>query len=146
MEVSELCRAYGPEGWRARSAAHLFSSDESLRWFLRRHLDTLIRRGAVVQVAGRLLVHPPTMGRIVIDLFRLDALGDRRRDQLKLNHPTRRSGLGEASSTRGRWRLRPQVKTSAVVRGAASAARGSHGKGGAPQKRPVLTLKRRAER
>jgi hypothetical protein len=49
------------------------------------------------------------MGQIVIDLFRRDALGDRRRDQLKVNCQVCRSNWAEAPAARGR-RRRPSAR------------------------------------
>ena len=38
--------------------AHVFQSDESLRWFLRQNRDALINAGAVVQLGRRCMVEP----------------------------------------------------------------------------------------
>ena len=38
--------------------AHVFKSDESLRWFLRQHRNTLTSAGAVVQLGRRCMVEP----------------------------------------------------------------------------------------
>lgn len=43
--------------WRAENA-HLFPSDTSLRWHLRKHRDAYTKTGALLQVAGRFVVIP----------------------------------------------------------------------------------------
>lgn len=44
---------------------HIFPSPNSLRWFYRQHRSELIESGAVVRLAGRLMVHGGNMERIV---------------------------------------------------------------------------------
>lgn len=147
MNISELCVAFGSRGWRARNASHLFVSDESFRWFLRRHLGELIEQGAVVQVAGRLLVHLPTIDQVVLDLFRRDALGDRRRGLLQSNPLVEWSKAKEASATRRQRRRRPRLGNTAIQRGTKASSAGQRHYGDASQtsKRSVLTLKRKVE-
>lgn len=44
--------------WRAANA-HLFATDDALRWHLRHHRDAYIRAGALIAVAGRYTVDAP---------------------------------------------------------------------------------------
>jgi hypothetical protein len=44
--------------WRA-SNPHIFPSDTSLRWHLRRHRAVYIAAGALFKLAGRFVVDPP---------------------------------------------------------------------------------------
>lgn len=39
--------------WRAERASHLFETDSSFEWFIRKHRDRLIRKGAYLPRAGR---------------------------------------------------------------------------------------------
>lgn len=48
------------EEYRAANA-HIFPSAESWRWFFRQHKGELTQRGAVVFLAGKLLVKPEVM-------------------------------------------------------------------------------------
>ncbi len=62
----QMVPLFGPEPdtWRARHA-HLFRSDESLRFYLRRHRDRLLRDRAITMVAGRWFCVPGVMERVV---------------------------------------------------------------------------------
>lgn len=46
-----------PAQYRAERA-HVFKSDESLRWFIRQHHDELVNMGALVAPTGRKLIFP----------------------------------------------------------------------------------------
>lgn len=48
------------EDYRAANA-HIFPSAESWRWFVRQHRETLIERGALFFLGGKLLVKPDAM-------------------------------------------------------------------------------------
>jgi hypothetical protein len=52
--------------------AHIFPSQGSLDWEVRQHRSEYISGGAIFEVAGRLLAHPPTFKRIAL------AIGQRR--------------------------------------------------------------------
>jgi hypothetical protein len=43
--------------WRAQNS-HLFPSDTSLRWHLRRHRDSYTDAGALLELAGRFVIEP----------------------------------------------------------------------------------------
>ena len=49
-----------------RERAHLFPSEESLRWFVRRHKRSLIDAGALLMIAGRLTINPALFDRVVL--------------------------------------------------------------------------------
>jgi len=46
--------------WRANNA-HLFPSDTSLRWHLRKHRDAYVASGALLEIGGRLVCDPGKM-------------------------------------------------------------------------------------
>ena len=46
--------------WRAANA-HLFPSDTSLRWHLRKHRDAYLAAGALIEVGGRHVCDPAKM-------------------------------------------------------------------------------------
>jgi len=46
--------------WRAANP-HLFPSDTSLRWHLRKHRDEYIASGALLEIGGRLVCDPEKM-------------------------------------------------------------------------------------
>jgi hypothetical protein len=46
--------------WRAANP-HLFPSDTSLRWHLRKHRDKYVASGALLEVAGRFVCDPQKM-------------------------------------------------------------------------------------
>ncbi|MBX3633943.1 MAG: hypothetical protein KF683_00865 [Rubrivivax sp.] len=48
--------------------AHVFPSDESLRWFIRANRDDLVRRGALVMPTGRKMVSPEPFDRAVLEI------------------------------------------------------------------------------
>lgn len=47
-----------PEKFRAPAREHVFKSEQSLQWFMRRHRDALVKAGALVLLVGRWYVHP----------------------------------------------------------------------------------------
>lgn len=56
----------------------LFPSPTSFSWFVRRHRDELVRRGAVLMPTGRLLVEPEAFDQAVREIgSRLAALTPR---------------------------------------------------------------------
>lgn len=48
--------------------AHVFPSVPSLRWFYRQHRDELLKSGAVIEIAGRLLVNAPVFTKKAIEI------------------------------------------------------------------------------
>jgi hypothetical protein len=58
--------------WRKRNA-HLFQSDQSLRWFFRQHKSELVERGGVVMLAGRWVAVPSVLDALVIELGQAQA-------------------------------------------------------------------------
>ncbi len=64
-----------PEAWR-RLNAHLFRSDESLRFYLRQHRERLLRERAITMVAGRWFCEPRTMERVVFAIGNESAARD----------------------------------------------------------------------
>ena len=48
--------------------AHIFPSETSLEWHLRQHRKEYIAGGGIFEIAGRLLAHPPTFGRIALEI------------------------------------------------------------------------------
>ncbi len=65
----QLQSLFGPEpdSWRVQNA-HLFRSDESLRYFLRTHRERLLRDKAISKPAGRWLCDPVAMTRAVFEI------------------------------------------------------------------------------
>jgi len=49
-----------------KANAHVFPSVPSLRWFYRQHRDELVESGAVVELAGRLLINAPVFAQKAI--------------------------------------------------------------------------------
>lgn len=47
--------------------SHVFPSDTSLDWYLRKHRSALIEAGALLMVAGRWLVQPSTFDTYVLE-------------------------------------------------------------------------------
>ncbi|RYF56018.1 MAG: hypothetical protein EOO27_19510 [Comamonadaceae bacterium] len=45
-----------PEGYQAQTA-HLFPSEQSIRWYIRQHRDALVSAGALLYIAGRLWIN-----------------------------------------------------------------------------------------
>jgi hypothetical protein len=60
------------ESWRERNE-HLFRSDESFRWFLRKHKLRLVEAGAVVLIAGRWHAAPAVLNPLVVALGQAEA-------------------------------------------------------------------------
>jgi hypothetical protein len=49
-----------------QSRAHIFSSLESLRWFMQMHRPTLVQAGAILKLAGRIHIAPSTFDDVVL--------------------------------------------------------------------------------
>lgn len=47
---------------------HIFSSAESLRWFIRQNRSELLQRGAIVAPAGRKMVVADAFDRAILDI------------------------------------------------------------------------------
>ena len=60
--------------WRA-SNSHLFASDTSLRWHLRRHRDTYVQAGALLRLTDRDFVDPPAFERVLREIGMRAAAG-----------------------------------------------------------------------
>jgi hypothetical protein len=52
----------------AKARSSVFGSVHSLRHFYRRHRDDLFRRGAVLEIAGRMFVAPGKFDQAVLEL------------------------------------------------------------------------------
>jgi hypothetical protein len=50
--------------------AHIFPSDSSLKWFWRVHRAELVATGAIVQLAGRVMVDPGAFNKIALAIGR----------------------------------------------------------------------------
>ena len=50
--------------WRARNA-HLFPSDTSLRWHLRKHRDAYVTAGALLEIGGRFVCDAEKMDAVL---------------------------------------------------------------------------------
>lgn len=48
--------------------SHVFPSVPSLRWFFRRNRDDLLKAGAVVELAGRLLINAPVFSELAVTI------------------------------------------------------------------------------
>jgi hypothetical protein len=48
--------------------AHLFRTDDSLRYYLRDHKPRLVREGAISKIAGRWFCVPDVMARVVFQI------------------------------------------------------------------------------
>ncbi len=53
--------------------AHVFQSDEALRWFLRQHRAALTKAGAVVQLGRRCMVEPERFDAAAFEIGRKTA-------------------------------------------------------------------------
>lgn len=69
-QVVDLAGLRTPEDYREQGRAHLFPSDTSLRWFIKRNRSRLIAADAVLMVAGRLMVAPAMFDVVVADVGR----------------------------------------------------------------------------
>lgn len=54
----------------AQERRHLFPTDESIRWFVRRHKLELIQAGALLMVSGRWLADPAILDEKVVEIGR----------------------------------------------------------------------------
>lgn len=69
---SHLCdieRLVSPQDYQS-SRSRIFPSESSLRWHLRAHRADLAAGGAVVRVAGRLLIDPLRFDEVVLTIAR----------------------------------------------------------------------------
>lgn len=57
---------------------HLFPSDGSLTWFIRRHRDALVKAGAYLMIAGRRQVNPARFDEMVLKVGAQDAASSHR--------------------------------------------------------------------
>jgi len=64
---SALDRLVTPDEYQARRS-RIFPSQTSLRWYLRVHRTSLIERGALIRIAGRLMLDSPALDRAVIEI------------------------------------------------------------------------------
>lgn len=48
--------------------AHIFKSDESLRWFVRQHHDELVNSGALVAPTGRKMAIPEKFDQAIVTI------------------------------------------------------------------------------
>jgi hypothetical protein len=51
-----------------KQLVHIFPSMGSLEWHFRQHRKEYIAAGAIVEIAGRLLAHPPTFKYVALDI------------------------------------------------------------------------------
>jgi hypothetical protein len=51
-----------------RELAHVFPSRGSLDWEVRAHRHEYVAAGAIFEVAGRLMAHPPTFARVALEI------------------------------------------------------------------------------
>ena len=59
----------------AEARPHVFQSQESVRWFVRRHRGELAESGALLMVAGRWFADAPVFDRVVAEVGRRAARG-----------------------------------------------------------------------
>jgi len=71
--VSLFDRGNTTPSWHAANK-HLFPSEPSCRWFMRRHRDTLVANGAIVKVRGIWYVNAPVMDRLLPELLKADSI------------------------------------------------------------------------
>lgn len=64
--LADLCEV---ENFQLSHAA-VFPSAASVRWFYRRHRAELLEAGAVVELAGRLLIHAPVFEQKALEIGR----------------------------------------------------------------------------
>jgi len=48
--------------------ANIFPSAGSLEWEVRRNRSEYVRAGAIFEIAGRLMAHPPTFQRVALEI------------------------------------------------------------------------------
>ena len=53
--------------------AHLFPSEQSLLWFVRKHRDELVIEGALRVIAGRQKISPAAADRVVLEVGKRSA-------------------------------------------------------------------------
>jgi hypothetical protein len=57
--------------------AHVYQSDEALRWTLRQHAQRFAEAGALVIIGRRKFVHPATFDKVAFDLGKEQATAQR---------------------------------------------------------------------
>jgi hypothetical protein len=67
--VTELGKLTTPARYQAERET-CFPSGTSLQWFIRTNRDKLVEGGALVQIAGRLLVHPDKFDAVALAVGR----------------------------------------------------------------------------
>jgi hypothetical protein len=68
--MSETVQALAPLLAYQQSRPHLFSSLESIRWYVRQNRCALVEAGAILTVAGRTHVAPEAFDGCLLDLGR----------------------------------------------------------------------------
>jgi hypothetical protein len=66
-----------PDEYRA-DRAHIFPSPGSLEWFVRRHRERLIDKGALLVIAGRTQIDPSAFDQTVLEVGASEAESARR--------------------------------------------------------------------
>lgn len=67
--LADIERLVSPKDYQA-SRSRIFPSESSLRWHLRLHRTELAAGGAVVRIAGRILIDPLRFDDVVLQLAR----------------------------------------------------------------------------
>jgi hypothetical protein len=65
-----------PKDYISDGRTHIFPSETSLRWFIRKNKQKLLERGAVLRLAGRTLVDIETFDKMVCQIGIESAKGD----------------------------------------------------------------------
>lgn len=60
---------------------HIFPSEHSLRWFIRRHKSELLRSGALLRLTNRLFVHAEAFDAAIMRVGKLTAVASYRGGQ-----------------------------------------------------------------
>ena len=68
--TSAVDRLVTPSDYQA-ARARIFPSESSLRWHLRVHRAELVAEGAVVRLAGRLLIDPDLFDEAILKIAKL---------------------------------------------------------------------------
>lgn len=71
----ELAKLLCPADYRVSGRTTVFPSDESLRWFIRKHQHLLLQRAALIIPTGRRkLINPAIFDEVVMEVGRENAL------------------------------------------------------------------------
>lgn len=65
---TQLSRLQTPAEYQSAGRSHIFPSQTSLQWHMRQHRAELARRGALLKVAGRVLIDSQRMDEAVLAL------------------------------------------------------------------------------